>query len=281
MANKPSISKIMGPTNSYNGVPIQTVTPPTYANPVPQNGNYQQFLASLQQAQAQANQQNQTDFGQALGLETQGFENQQQSIQQAIAAQAGYGQSEQTQLQQQLQQNLGSNLSSNVSRGLANSTAAATSQAPILNNYNQGVAGISNQAANLQAGLYSNLASSESQGANSIANLLAQENNTPPNQALLAQLQQQAKAGAQPSTVTNFSGAQPPINSAGGGGQIPAGNSGVAPPKIPTVPPVPMTPSTGGTPAEQALTITLVSKSEQGQSFRRRNSIRRRWQIRS
>lgn len=202
------------------------------------------FSGDLQGDQTQANAQNQQLYQQALNTQANAYNNQQGDIQQAIQQQQGYGQSQLSSLGQQLQQQLGANQQSNVSRGLSNTTLNQTSQAPIMQNYNQAVAGVNNQSANLMNGLYSNLATSQAQGANSLANLIASRTDQAPNAASFAQLNQQANSnpgmiqgstfqaptggaggqgGGMGAPIQN--GAMPSISGSGAGGVAPSGQT--------------------------------------------------------
>lgn len=218
-----SLSAYANP-GSFNGIQLPTLTPPTFAAPNV-GGSQQSVQDTLLQNQNLANQQNQQLYQSALNTEANGYNNQQASIQQAMQADQGYGQAQLSQLGTQLQQNLGSNTSSNVSRGLSNTSAAFTSQAPILNNYNQAVAGVNNQAANLQAGLQSNLASSQIQGANSLANLIGSRTDQAPSASAFASLNQAANSGTGQIQGFNFN-ANPTGTGTSMGGMSSSGMSG-------------------------------------------------------
>lgn len=205
----PSSISAYAPVGSFNGVTLPQVQPPNLATPATLNPL--DVENALQQNQAAANAQNQSLYQQALSTETNAYNSQQSDIQAAIQAQQGYGQSQITQLGTQLQGQLGANTQSNVSRGLSNTTLNQTSQVPILNNYNQAVAGVNNQSANLMNGLYSNLASSQASGANSLANLIASRNDLAPNASQFANLNMQANSS--PGMIGGSTFAQP-----GGGG---------------------------------------------------------------
>lgn len=181
-----------GNAGTFNGVALPNLQAPNFASPDSLDAT--DVDTTLQNNQNLANQQNQALYQQALQQQANGYNNQQQSIQQAMQADAGYGQAQISQLGLQLQNNLGNNTQSNTSRGLNNTTLALTSQAPIMNNYNQAVAGVNNQAANLQAGLASNLASSQIAGGNALANTIASRTDQAPNAATFATLNQQANS---------------------------------------------------------------------------------------
>lgn len=183
-------------------------------------------FGSPQQQQQQANTANQLRYGQGLQTLAAGNNAQQQSITNAMDASKTYGQTALQNLGLQYQNAQGQATQQANTRGLGDTTIAQTMQALPTRTYNQGVAQVNEQQAQLASGLQLNMGNAQAQGANSIANYISQRNDMGPNQGLLSSLAQKAASNAgQPKTLTPPAPLSSDFGSGGGGGRGGAGGS--------------------------------------------------------
>lgn len=201
------------------------LTTPKSPAPVSIPGVNPTLSAAIQASQNQANNANNTRYGQGLSVLSGGQNAQQSDIASAMQDVANYGQAAQTRLGQQLQTAQGQATQSATSRGLGDTTIANTMQDQPIRQYNDAMNAVTEQQSAMKSGLETQAGQAAQQGSNSIAGFINGRTDQGPNTGEYAQLAQ--NAANHPGSIAGAAGA---IQMAGAAGN-PASQSSATPPK--------------------------------------------------
>lgn len=186
----------------------QSLTAPTAPSAIATPGLAGPISAALTQAQNQANNANQQRYQQQLGVLTGGYNQSAQDYQNALAATSGMGTAAKQNIALNLQNAQGATAQSAVTRGIGNTSVVDALQQGNQRTANNATQAVNEGVANQQIGIMGQQAQNANQGAGAISQAIAARNDTGPNPALYAQLQQQAAAASVPNVPRDSLGRQ-------------------------------------------------------------------------